>query len=307
MVKDKDTEGFEEKVLAEDSFAYFFKNGWDHNVRLMAANVLFIVFNIPAIVLAYLMSVLFIPSLSASLGWDSFIRVVTEEGNSEVSFQLYFLLVIFCITVLVPSLLFTVGPFQAGFAQVYKGIRTNTSESLMSDFKRGIKENWKRSLGAMLIGIVITFIIILSIGFYSGFASITGIVISSVFKILLIAFILVQNFVYNLMAATDLKLGKLYKNALLFIFLRFGPCFAIGLLLIIVYIALPFFLLMSASYLTLGIFIFLYSFVLISWMQYFMSFYTGRLIDRYVSDAKEKSDYSGDNELELKGNEEKEL
>ena len=61
---------------------------------------------------------------------------------------------------------------------------------------------------------------------------------------------------------------------------------------------------MSASYLTLGIFIFLYSFVLISWMQYFMSFYTGRLIDRYVSDAKEKSDYSGDNELELKGNEE---
>ena len=60
---------------------------------------------------------------------------------------------------------------------------------------------------------------------------------------------------------------------------------------------------MSASYLTLGLFLFLYSFVVISWVQYFMAFFTGRLIDKYVTVGK-KDDLSADNELELEGEDE---
>ena len=199
------------------------------------------------------------------------------------------------------SLLICIGPFQAGFAQVYKDIRNGTSVSLFGSFKTGLKENWKKALVSMFIGIVISAVIILAVSFYFNLGTDVGIVIGTVFCVLYVAFIIVQNFVYNLMVSTDLKLGQIYKNAILFIFLRFGPCFTIALLAAIVFIALPFFLLMSASYLTLGIFVFLYSFLFVSWMQYFMSFYTGRLIDRYMSDSK-KDDFSADNELESNSN-----
>ena len=217
------------------------------------------------------------------LKWDVFITITETDGSEVISYQLLLLLVVFFVMALLSSLLICIGPFQAGFAQVYKGIRTNTSVSLFSDFKRGVKENWGKSLVAMLIGIVLTIVFMIAIVFYASLGSQSGIVVAMLFGILFFAFILIQNFVYNMMVATDLKLSKIYKNAILLVLLRFGPCLGLALLVIIFYFAVPFFLLMSASYLTLGIYLFLYSFVVISWMQYFMSYYTGKLIDKYVS------------------------
>ena len=89
------------------------------------------------------------------------------------------------------------------------------------------------------------------------------------------------------MVSTDLKLGKIYKNAILFILIRFGHCLALGVVVALFYIVIPFYLLMSASYTTLGIFVFLYSFVVIAWVQYGLAFYTGQLIDRYVAADEE--------------------
>ena len=270
-------------AIAKGPVARFFMSGWSYLVRMMGVNVLFIIFNIPAIALCYYLAAVFIPMLAPVMKWDVFITITETDGSEVISYQLLLLLVVYFITALVSSLLICVGPFQAGFAQVYKGIRTNTSVSLFGDFKRGIKENWGKSLVSMLIGIVITVVFLISIVFYANLGGQSGIVVAMIFGVLLFVFILVQNFVYNLMVATDLKLGKIYKNAILFVLLRFGPCLGIALLVIIFYFAVPFFLLMSASYLTLGIFVFLYSFVVISWMQYFMSYYTGKLIDKYVS------------------------
>ena len=114
-----------------------------------------------------------------------------------------------------------------------------------------------------------------------------GIVIGTVFCVLYVAFILIQNFAYNLMVTTDLKLWQIYKNALLFLLIRFGHCLALGIAAVLFYIVIPFVLLMSASFTTLGIFIFLYSFVVIAWVQYGLSYYTGCLIDRYVASDEE--------------------
>lgn len=263
--------------------ARFFMSGWSNLVRMMGVNVLFIIFNIPALALCYYMAAVFIPMLAPVMKWDVFITVTETDGSEVISYQLLLLLVVFFVMALLSSLLICIGPFQAGFAQVYKGIRTNTSVSLFSDFKRGVKENWGKSLVAMLIGIVLTIVFMIAIVFYASLGSQSGIVVAMIFGILFFAFILIQNFVYNMMVATDLKLSKIYKNAILLVLLRFGPCLGLALLVIIFYFAVPFFLLMSASYLTLGIYLFLYSFVVISWMQYFMSYYTGKLIDKYVS------------------------
>ena len=68
----------------------------------------------------------------------------------------------------------------------------------------------------MFIGMIFSAVIILAVDFYMNLGSDVGIVIATIFCVLYFAFILVQNFVYNLMVSTDLKLGKIYKNAILF-------------------------------------------------------------------------------------------
>ncbi len=293
MGQNKTDNGIDFSERAKGPFAHFFMSGWNHLVRLMAVNALFLLFNIPAIAIAFLYGVVFLPGLVNAFDLSKFITVPNNVGvalsaeNTQLSFQLVSLLFVFFVVSMVASLLICVGPFQAGFAQVYKDIRNGTSVSLFSSFKTGLKENWKKSLGAMFIGMIFSAVIILAVDFYMNLGSDVGIVIATIFCVLYFAFILVQNFVYNLMVSTDLKLGKIYKNAILFILLRFGPCLTLGIVAALFYIVIPFVLLMSASYTTLGIFVFLYSFVVISWVQYGMAFYTGQLIDRYVAADEE--------------------
>ncbi|MCR5329335.1 MAG: DUF624 domain-containing protein [Saccharofermentans sp.] len=302
MESDRSDVDLKKEQRAKGPFARFFISGWSNIVRLMAVNALFLIFNIPSLVISYFAAMAFIPVLAPALKWSSFITIVAEDGTEQISFQLYSLLVIFFIMTLVSSCLVCIGPFQAGFAQVYKGLRTNNSVSLMGDFKRGLKENWGKALVSMFIGIVITAILLLAISFYLNLGTTVGLIIGVVFEILLVAFILIQNFVYQLMVSTDLSLFKIYKNAMLFLFVRFVPCFTVALVVLIFYIAVPFVLLMSASYLTLGLYLFLYSFLVISWMQYFLAYFTGYLINRYVSEEKDEN--SVDNAIELDSNEE---
>jgi len=278
----------------------FFKTGWAYLVRLMAVNALFIVFNIPAFVLAYFMALFYLYGLSDTLNLNSLITVTAETGTDVVSFQLFLLLVVFFVFSLVSSGLVCIGPFQAGFNQIYKNIRNGSSVSIFGEFKQGMKENAGKGIAAMVIGVVITSVILLAVNFYSGLGSDIGIIISAVFGVLFFAFILVQNIAYQLMVSTDLKIGNIYKNAILFVLLRFVPCLGAALVVIVFLFIIPFVLLMSASYLMIGIFLFVYMFFAVAWVQYFLAFFSGSLIDLYVSEEKSEKDYySGDNELKL--------
>ena len=267
----------------------FFKNGWANNVRLMAANVLFILFNIPSILLSYFLSSSFVFVFSRIFNWDSLLR----NDDDVISYWMYMLLIIFFINALVSSCLICIGPFQAGFSNLYKNIRNGSSVSLFSDFKSGLKNNVGKSIGAMIIGLLATFISLLAVSFYINFNKYLAIL----FVILMFALVLIQNFVYQLIVSTDLSLFKIYKNAFLLLLIRFIPNIGVSLVVFVFYIAVPFYLLLSASYLTLGIFVFLYSFLCISWVQYFLNSYTRRLIERFVKEsATENGAYSDDND-----------
>ena len=263
--------------------AEFFLSGWENLVRLMASNVLFVIFNIPAMALAVVVALVHVPLIM-----PLFINPDLSAGSDNAVLELFLLLMIFAVNLLVSGTLICIGPFQAGFAQVYKDIRNKNSVSFLSSFKSGLKIGWKKGLAAMLIGLVITPVILLAISFYLKMNSSLGTVIGVFFIVLLLAFIMVQNFAYSLMVSTDLKLGKIYKNAVLFLLIRFVPCLGAALMILLFYFVIPFILLISASYLTLGIFVFLYSFVVISWVQYFLTSFSGNLIDRYVTAGQAK-------------------
>lgn len=290
MAQDNNKNSNISEERAKGPFAHFFISGWNHLVRLMGVNVLFLLFNIPSLAIAFGFSIVFMPGIVSAFNLNKFISITADAGTEVVSYQLLSLLMVFFVISVTASLLICIGPFQTGFAQVYKDIRNGTSVSLFGSFKVGLKENWKKALVSMFIGIFLSAVFILAVSFYLNMKTDLGIVIGTVFCVLYVAFILVQNFAYNLMVTTDLKLGQIYKNSLLFLLIRFGHCLALGIVVILFYILIPFVLLMSASYTTLGIFIFLYSFLVIAWVQYGLSYYTGRLIDRYVAEDEEPSE-----------------
>ena len=238
----------QENVKISGPVRGFFISGWNNLVRLMAANTLFVIFNIPASAIAFVISFVFVPvymPLFIDMG-----PYQELNSGSEAVLELFILLMIFMVNMLLSSTLICTGPFQAGFTEVYKDIRNNTSVSFFTSFKAGLKNNWKKGLASMLISFAVTPVLLLAISFYLNMKTSLGTVTG--------------------------------------VFFRFVPCLGAALTVLLVYFVIPFILLASASYVTLGIFMFLYSFVAISWTQYFLACFTGSLIDRYVkSDAEE--------------------
>lgn len=296
-----DNSDYVKSYNSKETFVQFLKNGWSNLIRLMASNVLFVLFNIPAIIISYFAASVFVPVLSPVLHWDILLYVPSESGDSVISYEMYLLLIVYFINCLVSSGLICVGPFQAGFSNVYRSIRNGTSVSFFSDFKSGMKNNIGKSLVSMIIGIVITGVLLLAVSFYLNINKIIGML----FVFLFFAFILFQNLVYQLIASTELKLYEIYRKTFLILLVRFVPYLGVSLILILFYFVIPFFLLMSASFLTLGIYIFLYSFVVISWIQYLLSCINRRLISKFVLEKTYYSDnYSDENEIELEVEEE---
>lgn len=283
MSEDKRELAEEKDIKQRGQVAGFFISGWNNIVRMMASNVLYIIFNIPSLFIGVAYSFIFLPVLIPAFKWESFVYVQLSDGTSALSSGLFILLMFFFITFMLSGLLVCIGPFQAGFNQVYKDIRGGTSFSFFGSFRNGLKNNWKKSLGAMFIGILVSAIILLAVSFYMNMHTTAGTVIGAVFVVLLFAFILIQNFVYQMIISTDLKLSRIYKNAVLFLFIRFVPCIGASLLVFLFYFMIPFVLLMSSSYVTLGIFVFFYTFIVISWMQFFLSSFASGLIEKYVA------------------------
>ena len=277
--------------------ARFFISIGANIVRLMGTNVLFLIFNIPAMVVAYFYSIFVIPTLWSSYDIHTLLNIAQTDPMQDFTYVMFLLFLAVFVLLLVTSLLVCVGPLQAGFAQVYKDIRSGSIVSVFGSFKKGVKENWKKGLIVMINGLLVTAVFLLSVNFYLRMEMTVGTIIGGLFMFLTVLFVIVQNYVYTLMVYTDLRVGQMYKNAFLLILL--SPVKTFGLIIagFAVYLIIPFVLLALYSYLTIGIFAFLYSFLAIAMIQYLISCASAGLIEKYVAD--DGSVLSFDNYFEI--------
>lgn len=268
-------------------------------VRLMCCNVAFVIFNIPAMAVAFLLAAYFLPKLSSSLMPETFVDTLVslglhgqtnrsnDIGGQEAALSIYSLLLIFCVMLLVSSLLVCVGPVQTGLAAVYGSIARTGSESSVKVFLAGVKGSLKQSIPAMFISIAVTFICLLAVSFYLGLGLIP---LAALFAVILVVFSLMQSLVYRIMVTCDIGLFKIYKNALFMLLLRLFPSLGMALLNIIVLAVIPFALIMSSQIVSVGICFFLYLFILTSVMHYLNTAYADSLIGRYIRDREENND-----------------
>lgn len=285
------------------NFLYSFKT---HFLTFMSVNILYFLFNIPMLLLAFAFTIYILPILSETMIPTNFVAFMNEAGimgnevNNDVAndaaYQFYYLIVVFCSVFLVGSGLFTVGPFQVGFHRIFRNFYREEGVFIFSDFKEGMKENYKQSIGAMIISFVVTAVDLLAVGFYMNLGTNAGTAFGVFFILFFFAFIVIQSMVYQMIVSVDMPLHKMYRNAFLFFIIKFGPCVGIISMVFIFLMLIPFALIATTTYAAYGVLFFYYTTLIMAFIQYMMAFFTGELITSFIGKAPGAEDDEDDEE-----------
>jgi len=181
--------------------------------NLIKINLLFALFNIPAIIGMFIASLFFIPQNVN----DPFADLVVR-----LAFGSFF--------IAIPVI--TVGPAQAGITYILRNYSREEHAFLWWDFKESALKNFKQSIIISLIDFVVLIFAGFSIRFYllnidrniiMSFAA--GLVILA-----FIIFIMMHLYIYPMLITFKLTVKQIYKNALIFAFIKLIPNFLILLL-----------------------------------------------------------------------------
>ena len=271
----------------------FFHTLSTHFFTITSVNLLFLIFNIPMMLLAFSMVLFFLPFINDVFIPENFVQFMIDAGvvgntaindvGTDAAYQIYYLIVLFCVMFLLGSTLVVIGPFQAGFSQIYRNLYRQEGVFLFSDFKDGLKNNWKQSLAASLISIVVSCLTLFAAGFYMNIGTGWGTALSTFFVILFFVFVIIQNMVYTMIVSRELPLRKIYKNAFLFFLLKFGPCLALILMLIVLLLVLPAMLLVTTTYFAYALVVFYYLVFIFGFVQFVLAYFTGEVIKQYIA------------------------
>lgn len=273
----------------------FFSSMGTHITKLMMVNIMFIVSNIPMMLLGFAYCLIFLPMINSTFQPKNFVSYMSEMGivgneaisnsvGGDAAYQVYYLIIVFCVMFLLGSLLICVGPFQAGYSLIYRNIARGTGTFVWDDFKEGVRKNWKQSSIAMVISLVVSATIFLAIAFYlNNFSNHKiGVGIATAFVVLFFIFSAVQNMVYMMIVSLELPLKKIYNNAIRFFLIKFGPCIGILAISILVLLVVPFLLLITTTYFAYAIAVMLYLSVAFALVQYMFAFFTWEQIDIFI-------------------------
>lgn len=138
---------------------------------------------------------------------------------------------------LISMLVVTNGLANAGFTHVARNTARDKHSFGLSDFFETIKKNWKQSLAAGIINLLVLALAVFGIVFY-GFLSkespLTAVGLGISFA--LVFCLLIMNFyIWTLIITFNLTLKQIYKNSFQFIFLNLKNNLLCGLCLLLAY------------------------------------------------------------------------
>jgi uncharacterized membrane protein YesL len=190
--------------------------------NLVKLNLMFNLFNIPALILGLYMMLTFFPDMEILNGSASDPNLLALD----VLLKFTSLAILLCIPMV------TVGPAQAGFTYVLRNYSREEHAFIWSDFKEHALKNFKQSLIVSAIDFVLTFIMLWSIKTYA--ALMAGSILMTIGMVLtvlvFVIFVLMHIYIYPLMVTFNLSLKQLYKNALIFAVIKLPMNILIGLL-----------------------------------------------------------------------------
>lgn len=251
--------------------------------RLMTVNMMYLLFNIPAIIIllvaaAYLTEII-LPSPAGGVVDPEIITYLYMQLGLPASF---FLLAVPVICV---------GPAQAGLTYLLRCYSYEIPTFTWSDFKDKIKENLKQGTIVCLINLFITAFFIVDFYIYSqlNIESNMVLTVASVMLFMMFIIFLMMNFyLYPMMVTYELKVKDLYKNAFLFSIAKFLPNLGV-LLLCLALILGPIIVAQLIGNVMIMFIVYLYYFVLgFTLPGLIINFCINPIIDKYLNPASKE-------------------
>jgi uncharacterized membrane protein YesL len=237
-------------------FDIFLRKFW-HLVKL---NMLFFLFNLPAVIVMPLVAQFFLPVLN------------TENSIYELMFYFTVGAILVCIPVV------TTGPAQAGFTYILRNFSREEHGFLWGDFKEHAIKNAGQSSLICLIDLVVVLISGIDISFYMRISEKDMLQTAVTFFVIIffIIYVMMHMYIYPMLITFRLSVRQIYKNAFIFSIIRFFP--NLGILALCSVLALLPLLLLPA----VGILMFL--FITMSLIGLITNFYVYPVLKKYMMD-----------------------
>ncbi len=251
--------------------------------NFIKVNMMFLIFNIPALLLGMFVMLFFFPNILPEALTNTDVLV------SDMLLKFVLLTPMMCIPMV------TVGPAQAGFTYIMRNYAREEHAFLWSDFKEIALKNMKQSLIVSTINFFLTFMILWSIRAYivigsGNFLMTAG---SALMVMLFIVYACMNMYIYPIMITFDLSIKQIYKNALIFAVIKFLP--NVGILLLSTFIIFLTFGLIIPFSQIIGII--LYIFLTVSLVGFLTNFYVYPKLKKYmISRIEEEEDDEDDDD-----------
>jgi uncharacterized membrane protein YesL len=193
-------------------------------------NLLFLVFNIPALLLGMLVMITFFPNIVPN-AFES-----AENLISDTIIKFILLTLMMCVPMI------TTGPAQAGFTYILRNYSREEHAFIWSDFKDNAVKNMKQSLAVGAINFLLTFAVLFSIRMYwtlmdaGVIGNLPGAIGFGIMVVVLVLIACMSIYIYPIMVTFELNLKQLYRNAVIFAIIKFLP--NVGILLLNSFIVL---------------------------------------------------------------------
>lgn len=228
----RDGKGVEKGEDTTPNLKFFFKQLWRKFSKIISLNILAIFQIIPLIVIAYLYFAAspttptqYYPEYSALFGIGEAATTATNVVNTGVfSFQLgiptYNTYVYWVIGAILVVYVLTYGWQKVGTVYVTRGLVRGDSVFVFSDYFYAIKKNLKQGF---LLGII-DCVIMITLGhnilyFYSSTPTMMNNIMYVLTLALIVMYIIFRFYIYLMLVTFNMKLGKIFKNALIFMVL----------------------------------------------------------------------------------------
>jgi uncharacterized membrane protein YesL len=250
--------------------------------ELIKINLMFNLFNIPAIILGMFVLLFFFPDLLPNASNDP--KLLT----SEIILKFILLTILMCVPMI------TVGPAQAGFSYILRNYSREEHAFVWGDFKETAVKNLKQSTIVCIIDFFATFIMLWSIRAYLilGGNNILMTIGLCFAVIVFLIFMMMHIYIYPMLVTFDLSLKQIYKNSFIFAAIKFLPNLGI-LLLCALIITFSFGLVISFGQIIGMLF---YIFITVSLIGYILNFYAYPKLKRYMIAEEEDEEEDGEDE-----------
>ncbi len=174
--------------------------------HLIRINFLYVLCNIPALVLALYVSSAYLQKVH-----------IDNSGLNDFYIRIFLAAIMIFLSVV------TIGPVQAGFTYVLRNYSREEHAFIWWDFKENFIKNFKQGMIITGIDIVVMYILGIALNFYLSTPGILATAASAFVFLSIIVFCIMHLYLYPMLVTVQLSIKNLYKNAFILSLLKLLP------------------------------------------------------------------------------------